>query len=271
MRRRTLLKAGLLSAVPASVLAHAQGAGASASSRLLVAAGDMNHRPDTRATGALAVANQPDVVATLGDQQYPDGSLADYRRHYGTTPWGQLKPKTRPVPGHHEYDTPGAQGYYSYFGVQPYYAYDIGAGWRGYALNSLINVAEQVRWLKHDLAGHPKARVVASWSDPLHSSGTKHGGDPAMQPLWDALFGHTGVVLSGHEHNYERFAVRDGLRAFVVGTGGGATYPFGTPVSGSQVRITQVPGILVLTLRSNGTYSWAFKDVHGHALDSGAS
>lgn len=271
MRRRTLLKAGLLSVAPAGLLARARDASASASSRVLVAAGDMNHRPDTQATGALAVARRPDVVATLGDQQYPTGSLADYLADYDKTPWGQLKIKTRPVPGHHEYDTPDAKGYYSYFGVQAYYAYDIGAGWRGYALNSHIDIAEQARWVQADLARYPGTTVVASWSDPLYSSGTKHGGDPAMQPLWDALSGHTGVVLNGHEHNYERFAVRDGLRAFVVGTGGGATYPFGTPVSGSQVRITQVPGILVLTLRSNGTYSWAFQNAGGHTLDSGAS
>lgn len=270
MRRRTFLRVGALSAVPVGALRQAGRANAAATSCLLVAAGDMNHQSDTRATGALAVAHQPDVVATLGDQQYPTGSLTDYQATYAKTPWGQLKPRTRPVPGHHEYDTAGAEGYYAYFGVQTYYSYDIGMGWRGYALNSHINIAEQARWLKHDLARYPGVTVLASWSDPLYSSGTKHGGDRAMQPLWDALSGHKGVVLNGHEHNYERFAVRGGLRAFVAGTGGSATYPFGTPVAGSQVRITQVPGILVLTLRAGGAYSWAFKNTSGHTLDSGA-
>lgn len=267
MRRRTFVTAGVLAVLPAAVMPRA---GASASSRVLVAAGDMNHLPDTIATGALAVAENPDVVATVGDQQYPAGSYADYLAVYDRTPWGSLKGRTRPVPGHHEYDTPGAQGYFAYFGVSPYYAYDIGGGWRGYALNSHINIAEQARWVRQDLAHHRPTSVVACWSDPLHSSGTKHGGSPAMRPLWDALSGSQGVVLSGHEHNYERFAVSRGLQAFVVGTGGSATYPFGPPAPGSQARISHVPGVLVLSLHPDGTYAWAFKNVDGRTIDAGA-
>ncbi|MGI8699152.1 MAG: hypothetical protein ACR2J0_08440, partial [Mycobacteriales bacterium] len=68
----------------------------------------------TRETGALAAAQSPDVVATLGDAQYPTGSLADYRRDYDSTDWGRLKPKTRPVPGNHDYRTPKAAGYFAY-------------------------------------------------------------------------------------------------------------------------------------------------------------
>ncbi len=237
--------------------------------RKLVAAGDMNHQPDTRATGSLARAQHPNLVLTLGDQQYPDGSLADYQRVYDTTPWGRLKPKTRPVPGHHEYMTPGASGYFAYFGRPSYYAYSIGCGWRGYALNSLIAVAPQVSWLTSDLAAHKGQRVVVSFSDPRYSSGTKHGGEPLMQPFWDALAGRKGVILNGHEHNYERFAAINRLREFVVGTGGSATYPFGPPASGSLKRITGHPGVLVLSLRSGGGYSWRFLAVGGAVLDSG--
>lgn len=269
MRRRTFVTAGALAALPVGPLARAA---RGSSTRVLVAAGDMNHLPDTRATGALAAAQHPDVVATLGDQQYPAGSHADYLAVYDRTPWGRrLKGRTRPVPGHHEYDTRGARGYFSYFGVRPYYAYEIGAGWRGYALNSLMDIHEQVRWLRADLARHPGAAVVASWSDPLRSSGTKHGGNRAMRPLWQALSGRHGVVLNGHEHHYERLAVRNGLRSFVVGTGGRADYRFGPPLPASRARIRGVPGVLVLTLRTQGRYSWAFKNVRGRTLDSGES
>jgi len=270
--RRTVLKGAALSLVPGVLLGRSPVASAADGGLVLVAAGDMNRLPDARATGALAVAHKPHIVATLGDQQYPAGSLADYRSKYDSTPWGRLKPITRPVPGHHEYNTAGAKGYYSYFGVRPYYAYEIGLGWRGYALNSLIGTTEQVRWMREDLAAHPGMRVVASWSDPRWSSGNHHGNEARMQPFLDALAGRKGLVLNGHEHHYERFAVRDGLRQFVVGTGGSATYGFrGTPAAGSQQRIAHVPGILVLRLRSGGAYSWAFKNKAGRTLDSGSA
>lgn len=241
--------------------------------KTVAAAGDMNQLTATQATGKLAQGSHADVVAVLGDQQYPAGSLTDYRTRYDRTGWGQLKSKTRPVPGNHEYMTPGASGYFTYFGHPPaYYAYDVGCGWRGYALNSEVGIADQARWLRVDLAAHPMASVLAYWHKPRYSSGTKHGSDPALQPFWDALAHRRGVVLNGHEHNYERFAPRGGMREFVVGTGGSATYPFASnPVAGSVKRIAHTPGILILIVQANGSYHWSFRNRASGVLDSGHS
>jgi hypothetical protein len=238
-------------------------------SRVIAAAGDMNNLKAAKATGTLARSQSPDMVATLGDHVYPVATAAALHQVYDPTPWGQLKPLDHPVPGHHEYRDPHAQGYFDYFGKPSYYAYDIGCGWRGYALNSLADVAKQARWLRSDLAAHPGVAVLATWSDPRWSSGVEHGSQPAMQPFVDALAGRVAVVLNGHEHNYERFAPAGGLRQFVAGTGGSATYKFGTAERGSQVRITGVPGVLVLTVGYGGSYTWAFKDVKGTVKDSG--
>lgn len=242
---------------------------ASACSVTVVAAGDMIGQSATRDTGSLATAQRPDVVATLGDEQYPSGSLADYRRAYDSTGWGRLKPKTRPVPGNHDYDTPRAGGYFAYFSPPAaYYSYDLGCGWRAYALNSEISVAAQSTWLRQDLAAHPGTRVLAYWHRPRYSSGTEHGSDASYQPWWDALRGRQAVVLNGHEHNYERFAEKGGIREFVAGTGGSASYPFGSPLPGSEVRITKTPGILRLDLGSG--YRWRFVTRTG-VKDSGRS
>lgn len=254
--------------VPVWQAAGDLGSGAGCS-RSLVAAGDMNSLPDTLATGALAQAQHPDLIATLGDHVYPAATLADLQARYAPTPWGQMRALDHPVPGHHEYQVPGAAGYFAFFGVADHYAYDIGCGWRGYALNSLGDVASQAQWLSADLAANPGVPVVATWSDPPFSTGTEHGGEPAMQPFVDALAGRTAIVLSGHEHDYERFAPVDGVRPFVVRTGGSASYLFGQPKPGSQSRITGVPGVLVLSPGDAGIYSWAFKDTRGAVLDSG--
>ena len=86
------------------------------------------------------------------------------------------------------------------------------------------------------------------------------------------------MVLSGHEHNYERFAKQNpsgqaapqGIRQFVVGTGGNALYGFGTPAPNSQVRDSTSKGVLKLTLRSSG-YNWEFKPAAGFTFtDSGS-
>ncbi len=68
----------------------------------------------------------------------------------------------------------------------------------------------QVRWLKADLAGSDKACTLAYVHHPLFSSGEKHGNTPKVKPIWKALYAaNADVVLSGHEHNYERFAPQD--------------------------------------------------------------
>ena len=271
MRRRTAIKAAVLPFLPATaVVAAGQPSEAADSGIRLVAAGDLNNRERAHQTGELAVEHDPRIVCTLGDQQYPSGTLTEYRNGYDRTPWGSaLGSRTKPVPGHHEYETPGAAGYFAYFDVPPFYAYAIGNGWRGYALNSHTRIAEQRAWIREDLAANGDERVVVSYSDPRWSSGTKHGSEKDMEPLWTAFAGRVGIVLNGHEHHYERFAVKDGMRQFVVGTGGSATYPFGPPLPWSQRRITQTPGVLLLWLRAGGSYSWAFKGVSGKVHDRG--
>lgn len=238
--------------------------------RTVVAAGDMNAFPQTVATGRLAVSLRPNIVAPLGDLQYPEGSLADFRRQYARTGWGALKAKTRPVPGNHEYRTRGARGYFDFFpGVRPWYAYDMGCGWRGYALNSEVSINTQARWLRADLAAHPRARVFATWHRPRWSSGTDHGSSSKTQPFWAQLAGRRGVVLNGHEHNYERFAPRGAMRQFVVGTGGSSDYPFSrTPERGSVKRITNTPGVIAMTLNPGG-YGWRFISTSRAVRDSG--
>ena len=85
------------------------------------------------------------------------------------------------------------------------------------------------------------------------------------------------MALNGHDHLYERFALknpsgrlarRKGIRQFTVGTGGRSLYPAGPPIRGSQVLIDDRFGALRMVLRP-GRYSWRFVAVDGHVLDRG--
>lgn len=237
---------------------------------VVVAVGDIVKEVATAdRTGRLAIRQKPDLVLLLGDIQYPNGSSAEFAKGFAPTAWTTLAERTKPAPGNHEYLTEGAAGYYEYFdNPDPYYAFDAGCGWRGYSLNSEIGLGRQVDWLEADLAANPDVPVVAYWHRPRYSSGEVHGSNRAMQPFWDALDGRIGVVLGGHEHHYERFAPRDGKRQFVVGTGSGAHYGFGSVARGSEKRITGFAGVLRLTLRDTG-YDWAFLDTNDRRLDAG--
>ncbi len=79
-----------------------------------------------------------------------------------------------------------------------------------------------------------------------------------MQQFWDILYAHgVDVVVSAHDHDYERFAPQDpegnldparGIREFVVGTGGCNLYEFHTGQLNSEARDASTHGVLALVL-----------------------
>ena len=84
-----------------------------------------------------------------------------------------------------------------------------------------------------------------------------------MAALWRTLArARADVVLAGHDHHYERFAPIDGIRSFVVGTGGRSHYPVLWRVRRSEVVNDTTFGVLRLTLRTDG-YDWRFLPVAG--------
>jgi hypothetical protein len=265
---------------------------------VVVAAGDIaSCRTEADEATARLVGDIGDsTVLTLGDEAYPDGSAEDFEECYDPT-WGRFKDRTKPVPGNHEYDTPGAAGYFHYFGRaagdpgKGYYSYNLGK-WHIVALNSNCKEEEvgdcepssqQVRWLKADLAANKDKRcTLAYMHHPRFSSGKEHGNTHFVKPLWDALYeGGAEVVLSGHEHNYERFAPQNpvgkadperGIREFVVGTGGGkGHYPILEPIANSEVHSDDTYGVLKVTLRPK-SYEWRFVPEEGETFsDSGSA
>jgi acid phosphatase type 7 len=256
---------------------------------VLVAAGDIascaSSGDETTANLLVAVDG---MVITLGDNAYEQGSAENYRECYDPT-WGRFKDRTLPIPGNHEYETEGAEGYFDNFGdaagdpSKGYYSYDL-AGWHIVALNSneclqiggCRFVSPQVRWLKADLAANEdKTCTLAYLHHPRFRSGDVHGSAPEVRPLWEALYeAGADVVLSGHEHNYERFAPQDpsgradperGIREFVVGTGGKSHYEIEVPLTNSEVHNAHTYGVLKLTLHPK-SYDWLFIPVKGEAF-----
>jgi PKD repeat protein len=256
-----------------------------------------------KATSDLLVGAGLAKVLALGDNQYLCGGYDAFLQSYEPT-WGRVKSITRPVPGNHEYYSPypgsgtatdcapGAAGYYAYFGAAAgdpatgYYSFDVGA-WHLVALNSNCAAiggcgagSAQEQWLRADLAAHPAACTLAYWHHPRFSSGGEHGSDSSLQALWQALYdANADIVLSGHDHDYERFApqtpaggknIASGIREFVVGTGGVEHRPFGSTVANSEVRNADTFGVLQLTLHT-GSYDWEFVPEAGKTFTDAGS
>ena len=246
----------------------------SAEDIVFVGAGDISMcSNDNDELTAELLDSIPGTVFTTGDNAYSVGSIQQFMDCYDPT-WGRHKDRTYPIPGNHDYDTQDASGYYQYFNnIEPYYAYNLG-NWRIYALNSEIGVEEdskQVAWLKADLAENPRQCVLAYWHRPRWSSGSTHGNSRRMQTFWKIFYdAGAELVLNGHEHSYERFKPMDaegladpqGLREFVVGTGGGSLYQFGPALPTTEVRNNTTYGVLKLTLHAN-SYDWEFIPVGG--------
>jgi hypothetical protein len=224
------------------------------------------------ATGDLVRAINPRVALTLGDNVYQEGTPAQFANCYDPA-WGSFMRKTRPSPGNHDYLTADAAGYFGYFGrragpcCRGYYKYDIGA-WRLYSLNSERRIAAQATWLANDLRAHPRVCTLAYLHRPRFSDSTAHGDSPGVDPLWDAFAANGGdVVLAGHDHTYQRFPRIQGVRSFVVGTGGAPLYD----VVPKRVRAYDDThrGVLRLALKE-GSYTWRFRRVGAAGGDRGS-
>jgi hypothetical protein len=114
---------------------------------------------------------------------------------------------------------------------------------------------------------------------PRFSSSYEQARNTQLDAIWRALYAaRVEVVLAAHDHVYERFAPQDpagradpnGIREFVVGTGGFSHHPFFTVQAGSEARNNTSFGVLRLTLRASG-YGWQFVAAAGSSFtDSGS-
>ena len=284
----------------------------------LVAAGDIACDPFTPVTATqcrhaqtarLVQSLGPDVVATLGDAQYPNGELRNYLTAYHPT-WGAFKSITAPAVGNHEYlespDRTSASGHFTYFGnaagepTKGYYSYPLGA-WHVFVLNtgeiaytrngagadrpddcwpvSCAHGSEQEAWLRSRLAQLPPGScAIAYWHHPRYSSGSPFG-YPETRALYDALHDHgVELLLTAHTHAYERFRpmgpagrvdLDRGVTQFVVGTGGRSLFPAPARFREGSARFDSTRFGVLLLELGTRGYRHAFVAADGSFHDGG--
>jgi acid phosphatase type 7 len=234
-------------------------------------------------------------VFTVGDNVYQSGTAEEYTDCYGPS-WGRFKKRTYPALGNHEYGTPGAKPTFAYFvgrmGLNNgYYSYTLG-NWLVVVLNSNIDARQkesyQSQWLEAEIAAYQAKKlgqscILAYWHHPLVASTSKPYTDRPrdIAAIWQVLYAHGAeIVLNGHVHTYERFALLDpagqpdprGIRQFIVGTGGATLNKNtdGSRAPHSEFYTNQHWGVLRLDLYAD-SYQWAFHAVGQTApLDTGS-
>ena len=141
-----------------------------------------------------------------GDNAYPQGRGEDFPNCYEPW-WGRHKGRTRPSPGNHDYETPGAAGYFAYFGSSAgpagdgYYSYSAG-DWMVLSLNSNIPVdrgSAQVQWMRGGVARAGNRCTAAYFHHPPFTSA-----DAAralyMRDLWRELnAAGVDLVVAAHD------------------------------------------------------------------------
>jgi acid phosphatase type 7 len=216
------------------------------------AVGDSAGGDHARAVASLIRRNRPDKVLYLGDIYGGDSGFRTYRRLFGGMPMARS-------PGNHDWPR-----YWS--AKREWYSFTA-AGWRVIELNSETEKpTEQLRWLRSLIRARAGDCRIAFWHKPRFSAGP-HGDAAKMDPYWRALQGHARLVVSGHDHNMQRFAPRRGLVQLVSGAGGYTHYRVNRSRAGLLFADTKHWGALRINL-ARGRARIAFVGTSGRVLDS---
>lgn len=219
------------------------------------------------------------ALLALGNLAPPDGSTIAFAQSYRPT-FGVFDDRVRPAPG--PADRRGSPaGYEPYFSAHApgykgsYYVFNL-AGWRIFSLDSSAPAtpdSPMYTWLRDNLAKATEGCVAAYWHDSGTNAATPIADSSPMRYAWDLLSAyHVDLVLTADAPLYRRYAVRDGITAFVVGTGGTIS-PAASAASQSASAGTSATasanGALELDLRP-GSADFAFRGTEDQTLDSGS-
>lgn len=216
-----------------------------------------------------------DRIVMPGDLTY-DGYTSQYATFNSW--YGSVKTKILPARGNHDARS-ALSTYTGYFGSrvttngQPWYSVNLGA-WHLVSLDltGSSSSSAQLTWLSKDLASNRGKPTLAFWHLPRYSTGY-YGDNAASESLWKILASYgADIVLNGHTHVAQRFAVTRGIREWIDSSAG---YSLHTGSGTSSVRrewIVPGPqyGVLRLVLHRT-SYEWRFTNTSGQLINSGSA
>lgn len=225
----------------------------------------------------------PEFIATVGDNNYPDGSAETIDRNIGQFYHSYIYPykgsfgpgaetnRFFPIPGHRDWDTPGLVPYLEYFtlpGNERYYDFVWGP-----VHFFMIDTDErepdgatdnsvQGLWLKERLS-----KSVSPWNLVFahHAPYTSHSVEDTVRMRWPFKEWGAHAVLSGYYHIYERLVI-DGIPYFVDGAGGSWVSHFGEIDNNSKIRYNEDYGALRIDA-TDSRITFRFVNRNGKVID----
>jgi predicted phosphodiesterase len=163
-----------------------------------------------------------DFVIMLGDNIYGSQRPADFKKKFEDPYQPLLDAGVKFYASLGNHDNPN-QRLYKPFNMdgKRYYSFKQGNA-EFFALDSNYMDPQQLDWLKKQLTGSHSAWKICYFHHPLYSHGRDHGPDLDLRRLVEPIFEESGVnvVISGHEHSYERLKPQNGISYFVLGNSG---------------------------------------------------
>src|SRR5262245_241556 len=165
-----------------------------------------------------------ELVVLVGDNIYGSERPQDFKKKF-ETPYKPLLDagvKFYASLGNHD---SREQRFYKLFNMDGKFYYSFKApkqDVRFIALDSTYPQPEQIQWVANELKNAKEAWKIPFFHHPLYSSGDRHGSDLRLRQTLEPIFLSEGVsvVLSGHDHFYERVKPQKGIQYFVIGSGG---------------------------------------------------
>jgi 3',5'-cyclic AMP phosphodiesterase CpdA len=232
----------------------------------LIAIGDFGVGGDAQrrfgaAVQAFEARNPADLLIALGDNDYtesPDAFHANWEASFGWTRAAGVN--VTGVLGNHDVRIEGGRYEFDELRMPRRYFRRALGPVEIYLLDSNNVDAGQTAWLRRTLARSRARWRIAVAHHPAFSCGT-YGSHPAVVARWVPLFERYRVrlVLAGHDHNYQRFAPRRGVRYVIHGGGNPRLYPLTRCPAGypRRVRGALQRGLLYLVVRPRRLDGWA--------------
>jgi 3',5'-cyclic AMP phosphodiesterase CpdA len=161
-----------------------------------------------------------EFVLMVGDNIYGADNPRDYEKKFEIPYKPVLDAGIKFYAALGNHDSPN-QRLYKPFNMngQRFYSFKPKDGVRFFALDSNYMDPPQLAWIEKELKASGSDWKIAFFHHPLYSSGERHGSDTALKDQLEPLFVKYSVdlVLTGHDHVYERLKPQKGIQYFVVG------------------------------------------------------
>jgi 3',5'-cyclic AMP phosphodiesterase CpdA len=163
-----------------------------------------------------------ELVIMLGDNLYGGEAPQDFRKKFEKPYQNLLNSGIKFYATLGNHDDPGRQVGYKNFNMngKRYYSFKPKDGIRFFSLDSNYMDKEQLEWLENELKASGSDWKICFFHHPIYSSGEKHGSNVEVRSVLEPLLVKYGVdlVLSGHEHFYERIKPQKRINYFIVGS-----------------------------------------------------